>query len=400
MLHGLINTLIGAASFMLVLGLVVFIHELGHYSVARYFKVAVERFSVGFGKPLAQWRAKSGTLWSIGRIPLGGYVKFMGDAGAASNPDLKRLEQLKQNMDKEHGADAWKSCLHFKPLYQRILVVAAGPFANFILAAFIFAMLALTYGNNILIAKIANVTPGSVAEQAGFQAGDEFFSINGKKKTLYREVVQTIVLSSGTPLTVIVNRGSGQQEIIVTPLRTEKIDGIGGKYYGGHIGVGFSNKNVTHKNYGLVEASQKGVADVYNSLASTGLYIKRIFIGKEDGKALGSIAKIAAITGKVGSDAANVEGTIGFKSRVWLHDILALAASLSVALGFANLMPIPVLDGGHLLYYGYEAIMRRPLSEKVQEIGFKAGFAVLITLFLVLTWNDIGYVANLFGNKG
>ncbi|MBL4870902.1 MAG: RIP metalloprotease [Robiginitomaculum sp.] len=400
MLHGILNTLIGAFSFVLVLGLVVFIHELGHYSVARFFKVAVERFSVGFGKPIAQWKAKSGTLWSIGRIPLGGYVKFMGDAGAASNPDLARLEQIKQNMDKEQGADAWKSCLHFKPLYQRVLVVAAGPIANFVLAAFIFAMLAFTYGSNILTAKIASVTPNSVAEKAGFLVGDEFVSINGKKRTHYRNVVQTIVLSSGTPLTVIVNRDNQLQEIIVTPLRTEKTDGIGGKYYGGHIGVGFSNKNVVHKKYGIVEASQKGIGDVYDSLASTGLYIKRIFTGKEDGKALGSIAKIAAITGKVGSDAANVEGTIGFKTKVWFHDILALAASLSVALGFANLMPIPVLDGGHLLYYGYEAVMRRPLSEKVQEFGFKAGFAVLITLFLVLTWNDIGYVANLFGNKG
>ena len=400
MLHGLLNTLIGAVSFVLVLSLVVFIHELGHYSVARFFKVAVEKFSIGFGKPIVKWTAKTGTQWSIGRIPLGGYVKFLGDAGAASNPDLEKLEQIKQNMNSKYGDEAWKSCLHFKPLYQRALVVAAGPIANFILAVIIFAGLAFAYGNNVLLAKIASVEKGSVAQEAGFMVGDEFVSINGKKKTMYSDVVQSIILSSGTPLTVIVNRNQEMKEIIVTPARTEKIDGIGGKFYGGQIGVGFSNKNVVHKDYTLGQSAQKGVGDVYNSLASTGVYLKRIFSGKEDGKALGSIVKIAAITGKVGSDAVNVEGNLGHKARVWLYNILALGASLSVALGFANLMPIPVLDGGHLVYYGYEAIMRRPLSERVQEIGFKAGFAVLITLFLVLTWNDIGYVANLFGNKG
>ncbi len=400
MLHGLLNTLIGTFSFMLVLGLVVFIHELGHYSVARFFKVAVEKFSIGFGKPIVKWVSKNGTQWSIGRIPLGGYVKFMGDAGAASNPDVKRLEQIKLNMNSKFGEDAWKSCLHFKPLYQRVFVVAAGPIANFILAVVIFAGLAFAYGNNVLVAKVASVVPGSVAQEAGFLVGDEFVSINGKEKTMYREVVQSIVLSSGTPLTVVVKRNQEMKQLIVTPKRTEKRDGIGGKYHGGQIGVGFSNKNVVHKNYTLVQSTQKGVADVYSSLASTGVYLKRIFSGKEDGKALGSITKIAAITGKVGADAANVEGSIGHKTKIWLHDVLALAASLSIALGFANLMPIPVLDGGHLLYYGYEAIMRRPLSERVQEIGFRAGFAVLITLFLVLTWNDIGYVANLFGNKG
>ena len=400
MLHGLLNTLIGAASFFLVLGLVVFIHELGHYSVARFFKVSVAKFSIGFGRPIVKWKAKSGTQWAIGRIPLGGYVQFMGDAGAASNPDRERLAQIKSDMESKYGKDAWKSCLHFKPLYQRVLVVAAGPLANFLLAIFLFASLAFLYGNNVLLAKIESVAPGSVAQKSGFMAGDKFVSINGKATPMYRDVVQTIILSSDTPLHVIVDRDDQMKELMVTPIRTEKTDGIGGKYYGGHIGIGFSGRNAEHKSYSLSQAGHKGVKDVYNSLASTGLYIKRIFTGKEDGKALGSIAKIAAITGKVGADAANVEGNFGHKTRIWLHDVFALAASLSVALGFANLMPIPVLDGGHLLYYGYEAIMRRPLSERVQEIGFRAGFTVLITLFLVLTWNDIGYVADLFGRKG
>ncbi|PHR93378.1 MAG: RIP metalloprotease RseP [Robiginitomaculum sp.] len=400
MLQAFSSTIIGTLSFLLVLGLVVFIHELGHYSVARFFKVAVERFSIGFGKPIVKWTAKSGTEWSIGRIPLGGYVKFFGDAGAASNPDTEHLEQIKRSMDTEHGKDVWKTCLHFKPLYQRVLVVAAGPFANFVLAVFLYAGLALVLGNDVLAARVSSVTPGSVAQKAGFTVGDKFVSINGKEATMFRHVVQAISLSSDTPLNVVVERDARLVELTVTPVRTVQKDAVGGTFAAGQIGVGFSRSEVVHERYTLAQAGGIGVSNVYNSLASTGVYIKRIFQGKEDGKALGSIGKIAVITGKMGADAAKVEGSLGDKFRVWASRLLGLAAGLSVALGFANLMPIPVLDGGHLMYYGYEAIMRRPLSERVQEIGFKLGFATLITLFLVLTWNDIGYVADMFGNKG
>lgn len=399
MLHGLANTLIGAASFVLVLSLIVFIHEMGHYSVARFFKVSVERFSVGFGKPIFKWTAKSGTEWVIGRIPLGGYVKFMGDAGAASNPDTERLKTIKQEMDTKHGKDAWKSCLHFKPLYQRTLVVLAGPMANFALSIVIFAGLALVYGSYHSIARVSTVTQGGAAEAAGFLPGDEFVSINGKTAREIQDVIQTITLRSGDNLNIVVDRDGAMTSLNVVPIRQTRTDGIGGKYEGGMIGVGFKGL-YERRTYSLVGAASYGVERVYDSLAGTGLYIRRIFQGKEDGKALGGIAKIAAISGKVGMDAANSEGDTGQKIGAVISRLLSLAAALSVGLGFANLMPIPVLDGGHLMYYGYEAVMRRPLSERMQEIGFRVGFTALITLFLVLTWNDIGYVADLFSKKG
>lgn len=400
MLQTFFNILLGTFSFLIVLSIIVFIHEMGHYSVARFFKVSVERFSIGYGKPIAKWTAKSGTEWTINRIPLGGYVKFLGDAGAASNPDTEQLQKLKHDVSAQHGQESWRSCFHFKPLYQRALIILAGPFANFILAAFIYASLALALGESVLLAKISKVRPGSVAEQSGFIAGDSFVSIDGRQATKYSEVATAITLSSETQLNVIVDRNGEMVNLTVIPVRTERIDGIGGKYTGGQIGVEFSNSERTQKSYSLLEASGKGVGDVYQSLAHTGTYLKRIFQGKEDGKALGSIVKIGAITGKVGASAVNVEGSFGRKFKVWAVNLLSLGASLSIALGFANLMPIPVLDGGHLLYYVYEAVMRRPLSIKVQEFGFKIGFSVLITLFLVLTWNDIGYVANMIGNTG
>lgn len=400
MLAGLFNILIGAFSFIIVLGFVVFFHELGHYSVARFFKVAVEKFSIGFGKPIVQWKAKSGTLWSISRIPLGGYVKFVGDAGAASNPDTEQLKQLKQEISEQDGDEAWRSCLHFKPLYQRALVVAAGPIANFLLAAIMFAGLAFVYGSYVLKAEIVSIEKDSPAQQAGLLAGDQFLKINGKKAVLYNQVVNAILLNSDTQMDVLIERDGAQQQLKLTPVRRSKRDGVGGRYTGGHIGVQFSSENVEHRKYSLGQASAKGVGDVYRSLANTGVYIKRIFQGKEDGKALGSVGKIAAISGKMGAQAAGVDGTLSHKLNIWLKSMIALAASLSVALGFANLLPIPVLDGGHLLFYGYEAVMRKPLSERSQEIGYKAGFALLITLFLVLTWNDIGYVADMFSHNG
>ena len=396
MVDGLSNTLVFVFSFLFVLSLLVFVHEMGHYSIARVFKVSVERFSIGFGKPVMRWRAKSGTEWTVSRIPLGGYVKFLGDAGAASNPDTERLKKIKADMDAKHGKNAWQSCFHFKPLWQRTLIVLAGPVANFALAALIYMWIALQFGIPQMIPKITNVTPEGPAALAGFVVGDEILSIGGREMRDVRTVQQYITLRAEEDLQVVVRRGSGEVELHVTPERRQRSDVVGGRMSAGMIGVGFSGLS-ERKTYNIGQAAAFGAAHVYDSVAATCVYIGRIFTGKEDGKALGGIVKIGAITGKVGMDAVNLEGSAGFRAKAVFLSLMELAAALSIGLGFANLLPIPVLDGGHLVYYGYEAVMRRPLSERAQEIGFRLGFAALITLFLVLTWNDIGYVADLFG---
>ncbi len=399
MLQYLINAVITILSFGFVLGLLVFIHELGHYAMGRFFGVAVERFSVGFGKPVLRYKAKSGTEWVVSRIPLGGYVKFLGDAGVASNPDTEELAKIKAEMDSKHGKDVWKSCLHFKPLYQRALVAFAGPMANFILAAILFAGLAFGFGIYKNTAEIQAVTPGGPAAEAGFIAGDKILTIDGKQARNVNMVIQIITLNSGERLDVEVLRGTQKVDLVVTPERREKKDGIGGRMTGGVIDVKIGG-TVVHQTYNLPEAAKYGVANVGNTLSSTLYYIGRIFQGKENGKALGGPVKILAFSGKVGVMSAQVEGGIGTKALALFANLLSLAAMLSVGLGFANLMPIPVLDGGHLMYYGYEAVMRRPLSARAQEIGFRVGFAVLITLFVVLTFNDIGYVSSLFEKTG
>ena len=291
MLHWLSNGLIAFSSFAVVLGVLVFIHELGHYAMGRVFGVAVERFSIGFGKPIVQWKAKSGTIWMLSRIPLGGYVKFLGDAGAASNPDTEELAKIKTEMDSKHGKDVWKSCLHFKPLYQRALVAFAGPMANFILAAFLFMMLALGFGIGHVASHISAVTPGGPAAQAGFLVGDEILTINGKDANESNQVIQIVTLSTGEKLSVRIRRGEEIVNLTVIPERRVKKDGIGGKMTGGVIDISLKADYV-RKTYTVGEAAIYGVENVGNTLSMTGKYIGRIFQGKEDGKALGGPAKI------------------------------------------------------------------------------------------------------------
>ena len=396
MLSGLVDTLIFLTSFLVVLSFLVYFHELGHYSVARFFNVAVERFSIGFGKPIAQWTAKNGTKWSIGRIPLGGYVKFLGDASGASNPDAEALEKLKNEV-REDGDVPLDQIFHFKPVWQRMLVVLAGPMFNFILAVVIFAGLGLTMGSYYVESKVGSVLPDSAAEAAGVQVGDKILTMDGKDVSDFNALRRYVVLRSDNNIQTIVDRDGREVELILTPRRVEEKDFIGGKASSGKIGIGLSeDPTLVPVKFGPVGALGFGVTEVKDTIAMTGHYIGRIFKGKEDGKQLGSIVKIATMTGKSAVDAANADVPFGDRMQMVFLRLLTLAASLSIALGVANLMPIPVLDGGHLVYYSYEAVAGRPLSQKKQEIGFRFGFAVLLTLFVILTVNDIGYVASIF----
>ena len=396
MLSGLVDTLIFLSSFLVVLSFLVYFHELGHYSVARFFNVAVERFSIGFGKPIAQWTAKNGTKWSIGRIPLGGYVKFLGDASGASNPDAEALEKLRNEV-REDGDVPLNQIFHFKPVWQRMLVVLAGPVFNFILAIAIFAGLGLTMGSYYVESEVGRVLPNSAAEAAGVQVGDKILTMDGKDVSDFNELRRYVVLRSNNDIQTIVERDGREVELTLTPRRVEEKDFIGGKASSGKIGIGLAaDPTLVPITFGPIDALGFGVTEVKDTIAMTGHYIGRIFKGKEDGKQLGSIVKIATMTGKSAVDAANANVPFGERMQMVFLRLLTLAASLSIALGVANLMPIPVLDGGHLVYYSYEAVAGRPLSQKKQEIGFRFGFAILLTLFVILTVNDIGYVASIF----
>jgi regulator of sigma E protease len=396
MLSGIILTLIAAFSFVLVLSFLVFFHELGHYSVARFFGISVERFSIGFGKPIWRRTSKAGVEWVVARIPLGGYVKFSGDAGAASNPDVEQLEAIRATYEANSNGPAVEDVFHFRPVWQRALVVLAGPVANFILAIILFAGIGLAVGIQFSTPEVSTVTEGQPADLAGFEVGDKILALDGKMMKSSSAVIQHIRLRSDTVVQARIERNGTEFTLSVKPERTEIRDEIGGLSKVGLIGVGITaGEREVEEIDNPLEAVGYGFSQTGDVLSATGTYLARLLTLKEDGKQLGSVVKIATVTGKVAADTANADAPFGVKFRAWLLRMGFLAASISIALGVANLMPLPVLDGGHLLYYGYEAIVGRPLSQEKQEFGFKIGFAVLLTLFVVLTINDFGYVISM-----
>ena len=390
MLTDIIYILLAALSFFVVISALIFFHELGHYSVARFFGIRVERFSIGFGKAVYQRKAKSGTNWMISRIPLGGYVKFTGDAGAASNPDMEALEDIKAEQGDVNDI------FHFRPVWQRALVVLAGPVANFILAAILFGIVVIWVGTLHPEALIGEVEDGSPAASAGIEPGDRIVEMDGRIIRDWVDMSQHIQMRSNTPIDTVLERSGEQIEITVTPRLIEDKDFIGGRMTRGQFGVRLSpHAEMETRRYGPAEALSFGTHQVGTTILTTGRYIGRIFSGKEDGKQLGSIGRIATMVGKSTVDVAKTERPFSDKLKAFALRMLQLGAAISVALGFANLIPIPMLDGGHLVFYAYEAVAGKPLSQKKQELGFRLGMAVLLALFVVLTINDIGYFRSL-----
>jgi regulator of sigma E protease len=379
----LLNILVFILSFLMLITFLVYFHELGHYLTARLFKVKVEKFSIGFGKPLLQWKSKNGTIWSLGRIPLGGYVKFF----EIDNQKNDVVSHIKNN-------DKLFTTI---PVFQRMLVVLAGPIFNFILTIFIFASLSFTLGSYKVESIVGIVVEGSPADKAGFLVGDKILSMDNINVSDFNDLRRYVALRGDTDILAKIQRNEAKLKLTIKPERMFEKDLIGGISETAKIGIGLSEPLViTRLEYNFFEAIAYGYNELISSISMTGYYIGRVIKGEEDGKQLGSIIKIATISGKVAVDAINENTPMPIRLRELSIRLLTIGASLSVALGVANLMPIPMLDGGHLVYYGYEAIAGRPLSQKKQEIGFQLGLAILFTLFVVLTLNDISYVSSIF----
>ena len=396
------------AAFILLLTLIVFFHEYGHFSVARLLGVRVDTFSIGFGKPIATWTDKKGTEWRIAWLPLGGYVKFFGDAGPASNasgdvqeekdagmattqfPRPGEEEKVGRGMTPEEKA----VCFHFKPLWRRAAIVAAGPIANFILAAVFFWGLLVTFGEPVTEPRVGQVVEGSAAQEAGLLPGDLITAINGKSVASFNDMSRIISLSSGETLTLTVEREGAVLEIPATPRRQERKDGFGNTIRIGTLGVSSDPNATVFVDYGPVSAAPKAVARVWGVLETTVTFIGRLVLGKEDPSQLGGPLKMAQFAGQSalsGFDDTLYVTELGVleKLRISLANFIQLAAVVSVSIGFLNLLPVPVLDGGHLMYYAYEGVAGRPLGVKAQEIGFRVGLAMLASLMLFVTWNDI-----------
>ena len=362
-----------ALPFLVALTVIVFIHELGHFLVARWCGVDIEAFSIGFGREIFGWNDKHGTRWKVAWLPLGGYVRFRGDANAASMPDAEALARAKTDPGNFHG----------KPLWQRAAVVAAGPVANFILAIAIFAGAFMLVGKPVIEPRVDEVLAGSAAEAAGIRKGDMIVSVDGGAIADFADLQQAVMSRAGEPLAVIVERSGERLNLTVTPQLREEPDNFGGKIRIGLLGIKRDPMGpVRYERMGPVKALEAGVSSTWFIVRSTFSYLGKLFTGRESPDQLGGPIAMA----KAAGDAASM----GFSQFV------RMIAFLSVSIGLLNLFPIPMLDGGHLVYYAVEAVRGRPLGEKAQEWGFRIGFSLVIMLMVVGTWNDLVRVATVW----
>jgi regulator of sigma E protease len=360
--------------FLFVLALVVFIHEMGHFLVGRLCGVKVETFSLGFGPRLVRFYDRKGTEWALSAIPLGGYVKFKGDLNAASVPDHAAADAMSE-------ADRVDSFPH-KSILQRSAIVAAGPIANFILAFVIFTVSYMIIGRTLVEPIIAGVSAESSAAKAGFLPGDRVLEINGQKIVSFDEIAREVAVSEGQSLTFRIERGSRAMDITAMPTISSRktVLGTDRRPVMGFVG----SSDPTHlfaKHYGFVEASTTSIGEIAFVIDRTVHYVSGIFAGRERVDQLSGPTRIAYISGKVAESG--------------LGPLMMLAGILSISIGLINLLPVPMLDGGHLVFYALEAVFGRPVSPRAQEISFRVGFALVIMLMLFSTWNDIAHLTGL-----
>ena len=389
--------LLGILSFLAVFTTIVFVHEMGHFLIARLLGFKVDAFSIGFGKPLLQWNDKHGTKWQISILPLGGYVKFAGDTGAASVPDSDTLQEMRDNLD----ANEATGIFHFMPVWKRALVTVAGPVMNFIFAILIFSILFMSFGKPYTHPVVGSVVAGGAAEEAGFLPGDRILSANGEEIESFSRLAMITSISARDPIRFMVLRGDRDIEIIAIPRPEIVTDPLGKQAEVGRLGIGGRpNPQVIIQDFNFFTAVIEASAETKEIITDQIAFVGRLFRGKGTPEMLGGPLRIMYISGKVGA------GDLGDAERADTRDfwdrvlgLIRLTAVLSVAIGLINLAPVPMLDGGHLVFYAYEAIFKRPLSERIQIFGFKVGLFAIISLLAFATFNDLRYF-NIFGFFG
>jgi regulator of sigma E protease len=352
-------------AFMLVIGPLVFVHEMGHYLAGRIFGVKSDAFSIGFGREIAGWTDKRGTRWKIGWLPLGGYVKFAGDMSAVSQPTADWLA-----LPPEERARTFQA----KPVWQRAIIVAAGPVVNFVLAILILAGFAMAYGDSRTPPVVGSVERGSVADKSGLRVGDRIVALGGREMTTYDDMLRYTRIRPGEPVKIDYRRAGAVGQMNVTIGTIEEGDRFGNLYRVGRIGIGQAAPVI--KPVSLVEAP--GVAirrtgEIVSMMVET---IGQIISGRRSVKELGGPLSIAKVSGE--------QMTLGVEAFVFL------IALVSINLGFINLLPVPMLDGGHLMFYAIEAVRRRPVGPEVQEWAYRGGLAAILALMVLVTFNDLG----------
>ena len=371
---GIIGTVI---VFLIVLSIVVFVHEFGHYYAGRVLGVGADAFSIGFGPELFGWSDKRGTRWKISLLPLGGYVKFFGDGyervegknpGYYKSVDGGRLRVSSEELNKT---------LAGVPVWRRAVIVAAGPFANFILSIVIFTFLFISFGKLNSIPRVDEVVPGGAAEIAGVQVGDIVRSIDGTNIESFGDIQRIVTLNADIELPIVVERNGIELAFTVTPKRVKDTDFLGNVQELGQLGIRSipNPDDVTRVRYSIPGAIVEGVRETWFIISTTVKFVYGMIVGREDPKMLTGPIGIAEASGKIAS--------------FGIPALLFWTALISTSIGLINLFPVPVLDGGHLVYCGCEAIRGKPVSQRSQSIGATIGVALVLMLLVFATWNDI-----------
>jgi regulator of sigma E protease len=359
--HG---ALLYIGSFLIILTVLVFVHEFGHYFIARWNRVRVEVFSIGFGPELFGRRDRAGTRWKFSAIPLGGYVKMLGDSDPASALPAARLSPGEREV-----------AFNCKNLGQRAAIVAAGPAANFLFAVIVFAVLFMTFGQPFTPPVVGQVESGSAAELGGIRPGDVIVRIDGQKIHRFEDVQQAVGFAPGEPMTIVVKRGAAEVSLHVTPKRIEKTDRFGNHLTVGRLGI--THSGMDYARLGPTAALVEAGAETWGLSVATLKGLWQMVIGMRSTDELGGPLRIAQMSGEVAQ--------LGPAAQLWL------VAVLSINLGLINLFPVPVLDGGHLLFYAAEAVRGKPLGPRAQEYGFRIGLALVLTLMVFATRNDLAH---------
>jgi regulator of sigma E protease len=353
--------------FLVCIGPLIFLHEMGHYLVGRWCGIKSEVFSIGFGREIKGWTDKHGTRWKIGWMPLGGYVRFAGDMSPVSeaNEEWKALPEAER-------AVTFQS----KPVWKRALTVAAGPIANFIVAVVIFMGLIAAYGVVQSPSVIGGITSNSAASRAGFMIGDNITMVDGRTISEFREIGNYVMLRPKQLMTFELLRQGKTMRIIAAPDEVAQTDNFGNTSAIGRLGLASGKLEIVHPS--LLQLPGVAVRQTWDILRSTMDGLGQIVIGTRSLKELGGPIQTAKMSGQIAT-----MGGIAF---------LSFMAFVSINLGFINLLPIPMLDGGHLFFYGIEAVIRRPVTQNAQEWAFKFGFMLLVSLMLFATFNDLGRI--------
>jgi len=386
MLAFLANAAIYVVPFLVVITVIVTVHEFGHFLTARAFGVKVDRFSIGFGRTIAAFKDRWGVEWRIAWLPLGGYVRFAGDDNAASVPDQDDLDALKSRIRLREGVGAEKRYFFFKPLWQRALIVFAGPAINFVFSIALFAILCGTMGEQVASMKVLDVMPGSPAAAAGVKPGDVVSSVDGRQLSRFDDLATYVQDRPSTPMRLTLDRAGQPVSIQLTSgVATEK-NLAGGEIQIGRLGIA---PMLTMQHYTPLAAVGRGADMTWTIVSRTGHYVGRMIEGKSGWPFAGFLGT-AHVAGSLTKEAVSISQTDHINlGLTLLVQYLSLAALLSTSIGLVNLLPIPVLDGGHLLFYAYEAVARQPLPLAAQAAGYRVGLALLVGLMLFTTWHDL-----------